>query len=205
MYFTVSFYANTRRFLCLVLVFLAITGFVLTAWSSLALPVLAASRTAFLSASASTHTDHAATSQLPRQSHSNTGATHTRTTLSSSSVNELGLLPFYTYIQQRLTAHQTLSINVANGNLVIASNDLHLAGTGLGLSVSSYYNLQASTSTLCYLNTPWRVDLPDVFLRASQQLRDALWPERLHRHLQQEQRWQLRRCSRPGSHPGQTR
>src|SRR5712691_12543781 len=114
MYFNPSFCANARRFLCLVLVFLAVTGFVLTAWSSQAAPVLAASRAAPPAASTSTHTDHAAPSQLPRPSQSHTGAIPALTHLASSSVNELGLLPFYTYVQQRLTDHETLSINVAN-------------------------------------------------------------------------------------------
>src|SRR5712691_1744954 len=140
MYFTPSFCANARRFLCLVLVFLAVTSFVLTAWSSQAAPVLAASRAAPPAASTSTHSDHAAAAQLPQQSRHALRATHVFTPLSGSSVNELGLLPFYTYIQQRLNDHLTLSVNVANGNLVIQSDDLTIQGTGLTLSIQSVYN-----------------------------------------------------------------
>ena len=77
----------------------------------------------------------------------------------------MGLLPFYTYISHQLTGHIGLSINVANGNLVVQSNDLHISGTGLDFSVASYYNSLAPTSGLCYLNTPWSVDPLDVFLR----------------------------------------
>ncbi len=146
-----------------VLITLLLTGFVLGAWSGI------------------TPTAHAAThaATTPKHAHQTTGVqqqpavasqpgTPRHPTLrpdTSSSVNQLGILPFYTYISQRLTGHIGLSINVANGNLVVQSNDLHISGTGLNLDVASYYNSLAGTSTLCYLNTPWSVDLPNVFLR----------------------------------------
>jgi hypothetical protein len=33
-----------------------------------------------------------------------------------------------------------LAVNVANGNLIYRANDLHIAGVGLDLGVSSAYN-----------------------------------------------------------------
>jgi hypothetical protein len=33
-----------------------------------------------------------------------------------------------------------LAVNVANGNLIYRANDLHIAGVGLDLGVSSVYN-----------------------------------------------------------------
>ncbi len=67
----------------------------------------------------------------------------------SSSVNQLGILPFYTYISLRLTDHLSLHVNVASGNLVIESDDLAIQGTGLNLSVQSVYNSLASDSLTC--------------------------------------------------------
>jgi hypothetical protein len=70
----------------------------------------------------------------------------------SSSVNQLGLLPFYTYITERLTDHASLSVNVANGNLVVDSHDLSIAGTGLPLTLDSYLNSQG---TVGWQPSPW--------------------------------------------------
>ena len=66
--------------------------------------------------------------------------------MGTGAVNGLGILPFYTYISQRLTDHTSLSVNVANGNLVIDSHNLSIAGTGLPLSLDTFYNSQASPS-----------------------------------------------------------
>ena len=64
--------------------------------------------------------------------------------MGTGAVNGLGILPFYTYVSQRLTDHTSLSVNVANGNLVIDSHNLSIAGTGLPLSLDTFYNSQAS-------------------------------------------------------------
>jgi RHS repeat-associated protein len=41
---------------------------------------------------------------------------------------------------QQLTDRSGLSVNVANGNLVVTGNDLQIQGTGLSLSVERFYN-----------------------------------------------------------------
>jgi len=124
-----------------VFITLLLTGFVLGAWSGITPIAHAAS--------------HVATT--PRHAHQTTGVqqqpavasqpgTPRRPTFrpdTSSSVNQLGILPFYTYITERLTNHASLSIDVANGNLVIDSHDLSIPGTGLPLTLDTFYNSQA--------------------------------------------------------------
>jgi RHS repeat-associated protein len=51
-----------------------------------------------------------------------------------------GRLGSYTFDSQRLTDRASLSVNVANGNLLLASDDLHVAGTGLDLDLTHYHN-----------------------------------------------------------------
>jgi RHS repeat-associated protein len=46
----------------------------------------------------------------------------------------------YTFDTQQLTDRATLSVNVANGNLLLANDDLHVAGTGLDLDLTHYHN-----------------------------------------------------------------
>jgi hypothetical protein len=134
------------------LITLLLTGFVLGCWSAITPVAHAASH----AATTARHTQHSAGGQQQPAVASQPGTPRhpTFSPDTSSSVNQLGLLPFYTYISQPLTGHIGLSINVANGNLVVQSTDLHISGTGLALDVASYYNSLASTSTLCYLNTP---------------------------------------------------
>jgi len=134
------------------LITLLLTGFVLGAWSGIT-PV----------AHAATHTAAA-----PKHAHQSTGVQQQPAVASqpgtprhptfrpdtSSSVNQLGILPFYTYISQRLTNHASLSINVANGNLVIDSHDLSIPGTGLPLTLDTFYNSQAPSGAT-WLLSPW--------------------------------------------------
>src|SRR5680860_1075842 len=42
--------------------------------------------------------------------------------------------------QQQLSDRLDVSVNVANGNLVHAANDLQITGTGLDLGVSRFFN-----------------------------------------------------------------
>jgi RHS repeat-associated protein len=49
--------------------------------------------------------------------------------------------PSYTIVRQHLNARTDLGVNVANGNLLLHSNDLRIAGkAGYGLSYDRYYN-----------------------------------------------------------------
>ena len=52
----------------------------------------------------------------------------------------LGSDPGSTIDSTQLTDRTSLGVNVANGNLVLSNNDLHVAGTGLDLSVPRTYN-----------------------------------------------------------------
>jgi RHS repeat-associated protein len=51
-----------------------------------------------------------------------------------------GLRPFYTLESDQLSDRHTLHVNPTNGNLVLEASDLQIAGTGLDLSVSRFYN-----------------------------------------------------------------
>jgi RHS repeat-associated protein len=51
-----------------------------------------------------------------------------------------GLRPFYTLESDQLSDRHQLHVNPTNGNLVVEASDLQIAGTGLDLDVSRYYN-----------------------------------------------------------------
>ncbi|HEU6446659.1 MAG TPA: DNRLRE domain-containing protein [Gaiellaceae bacterium] len=51
-----------------------------------------------------------------------------------------GTRPFYTLESEQLNDRHALHVNPTNGNLVLEANDLQIAGTGLDLGVSRYYN-----------------------------------------------------------------
>jgi YD repeat-containing protein len=121
------------------LVTLLLTGFVLGCWSSIT-PIAHAATHA---AATPKHAHHATGSQ-PQPAVTPQPGKHRRhpATVGTGAVNGLGILPFYTYVNQRLTDHTTLSVNVANGNLVIDSHNLSIAGTGLPLSLDTFYNSQ---------------------------------------------------------------
>ena len=111
-----------------VLITLLLTGFVLGCWSSITPVAHAASH-----AAATPKHAHHATSSQPQAAVTPQPGKHQRhpATVGTGAVNGLGILPFYTYVSQRLTDHTGLSVNVANGNLVIDSHNLSIAGTGL--------------------------------------------------------------------------
>jgi hypothetical protein len=53
----------------------------------------------------------------------------------------IGDYPGSHYNSQSLTDRTTLGVNVASGNMMLANNDIHLAGTnGLDLNIGRYYN-----------------------------------------------------------------
>jgi RHS repeat-associated protein len=56
----------------------------------------------------------------------------------------LGVQPYWKYEQQQLSDRTQLGVNVANGNLVLHSSDLHIHGLGLDLAVDRYFNDQAT-------------------------------------------------------------
>ena len=51
-----------------------------------------------------------------------------------------GQIDSYTFESQELTDTSRLDVNVANGNLVLASHDLHVPGTGLDLDLTRFHN-----------------------------------------------------------------
>jgi RHS repeat-associated protein len=60
----------------------------------------------------------------------------------------MGVYPGSRYDNQRLTDRSTLGVNVANGDLMVSNNDLHIAGTdGLDLNVGRYYNNLSTNQT----------------------------------------------------------
>src|SRR5260370_27940113 len=122
-----------------VFIALLLTGFVLGAWSSIT-PIAPAATHA---ATAPKHAAHHTGSQ-PQAAVTPQPGKHQRhpATVGTGAVNGLGILPFYTYISQRLTDHTSLSVNVANGNLVIDSHNFSIAATGPPLPPDPYSNSQ---------------------------------------------------------------
>jgi RHS repeat-associated protein len=56
----------------------------------------------------------------------------------------IGQLAKYTFDTQRLTDRSSLGVNVANGNLLLSSDDLNVKGTGLDLQLTRYHNSMAT-------------------------------------------------------------
>lgn len=52
----------------------------------------------------------------------------------------LGEQPWLTLDGRALTDSMSLKVNVANGNLAVAASDMHLAGTGLDLTIGRWFN-----------------------------------------------------------------
>ncbi len=136
------------------LITLLLTGFVLGAWSAITPVAHAASH-----AAATTKHAHHATGSTPQPAITPQPGKHRLhpATVGTGAVNGLGILPFYTYISQRLTDHTSISVNVANGNLVVDSHNLSIAGTGLPLSIDTYYNAQmvAGSHSGVWKLSPW--------------------------------------------------
>jgi RHS repeat-associated protein len=70
-----------------------------------------------------------------------------------------GRLGSYTFDSQRLTDRSTLSVNVANGNLLLASDDLRVSGTGLDLDLTRYHNSLATGFGLQGVGIPGTMSL----------------------------------------------
>ncbi|MGH2597261.1 MAG: DNRLRE domain-containing protein [Actinomycetota bacterium] len=58
----------------------------------------------------------------------------------------LGEQPYQPMWSHGLTGRMGMSVDVADGNLILHANDLNIAGTGLGLSLDRYYNSEAEGS-----------------------------------------------------------
>jgi len=71
-----------------------------------------------------------------------------------------GLQPWYKFESHQLNDRMNLSLNVANGNLVIRATDLAIKGTGINLSVDRYYNsLADNVSGGWHIGNGWNVSL----------------------------------------------
>ncbi len=71
---------------------------------------------------------------------------------SSAPYNGLGQLPFYTFVKHPITStsctcgKKELLVNVANGNLLVHTVEMHIQGTGVNLDIESYYNSLAGNT-----------------------------------------------------------
>lgn len=66
------------------------------------------------------------------------------TSLGANNGNGLGETRFFTYDALSLDDHAQLKVNVANGNLVLHLDLLHIKGTLLDEDVAAFYNIQGS-------------------------------------------------------------
>src|SRR5579884_478871 len=135
---------------------LMLCTFVIGSWSTL-VPVASAASFASQIAAA------AVKSMPPRRVQPRASSIAACPTLSSTpkisgSVNGFGDLGFYKFYKQTLNDRTTLKVNVANGNLVLESNDFHIHGTGIDLDLTATFNglPNAPTSTL---GTKWNLSV----------------------------------------------
>ncbi len=54
----------------------------------------------------------------------------------------MGDLPLYAYIDKQLSNLLDMKVNVANGNLILHTTELQIAGTGINLNLGGYYDSQ---------------------------------------------------------------
>ena len=149
----------------LILTFVLLTGSVLASWSLLVPPAAAASLKTTASAASlqvarqdqpqhnmSSTTAQQLTSSSSFLSRSATQLAAVHTVSSTAPYDGLGQLPFYTFIKHPLTSSsctcggKTLYVNVADGNLLLHSVEEQVRGTGIDLSVESFYNSLANSS-----------------------------------------------------------
>jgi YD repeat-containing protein len=67
----------------------------------------------------------------------------------------LGQEPYQPFYSQQLTDRMGISVDLADGNLVVHNQDLQIAGTGIDLSIDRYYNSQATGSI--NVGTQWEL------------------------------------------------
>ncbi len=127
----------------IVMVFLMTTTFVLGSWSTLVAQAQTTQTATTLTfpwvAAANSTANHKKPPQQPKITHA------VQKTLSTQQpFDGLGDLPFYTYITYPIDDRVEMKVNVANGNLVVQTSDLHITGTGLDENLAGYYNSQAA-------------------------------------------------------------
>jgi RHS repeat-associated protein len=75
-----------------------------------------------------------------------------------------GLQPFFTYVGTQVDDHMSVSVNVANGQLVVHNHDFGVKGVGLDLAVDRYYN--SLSDVRWHMGTGWSLSIGcDVQLR----------------------------------------
>jgi RHS repeat-associated protein len=94
--------------------------------------------------------DHSTNNVVSYASFDNTNAS-LRPYMSVNYAPRIGLRRQYTYDKREIDDRSGLAVNVANGNLVVSSSDLQIAGRGLGVDVTRTYNsLSSNDSTTGY-------------------------------------------------------
>jgi RHS repeat-associated protein len=78
----------------------------------------------------------------------------------------LGELSYQKLLPHQLTDRATLLVNAANGNVVLQTEDLNIAGTKLPLSITRYFNDQANTAGLPGYGTTLSVG-PDINIQSN--------------------------------------
>ncbi len=75
----------------------------------------------------------------------------------------LGLLPFYTFVHHPLNVcacgKKEISVNVANGNMILHSVELQVRGTGEDLSLNAYYNSLTGSNNYQEFGQNWNMSL----------------------------------------------
>ncbi|MBA2393030.1 MAG: hypothetical protein H0V70_09830, partial [Ktedonobacteraceae bacterium] len=149
----------------LVLTLLLLTGSVVASWSLLVPPAAAARLQTTVPASplqpvkqdqpqrnSSSTTARQITSPATFLSKAATQRVTVSAVSSTTPYDGLGQLPFYTFVKHPLTSAsctcggKTLYVNVADGNLLLHSVEEQVRGTGIDLSVESFYNSLANFS-----------------------------------------------------------
>lgn len=92
--------------------------------------------------------------------------------------NRAGDAHYWTYFRQRLNDRMAMGVNVANGNLVVHAQDLHVAGTdGMDLSVDRYYNSNLTPNEDYGPNSGWQMGVGSGVELEAQTSGDVLFEE----------------------------
>ncbi|GCE51470.1 RHS repeat-associated protein [Thermosporothrix hazakensis] len=126
---------------------------VLADWALLTVPTASAAQQARETATHQTQSIGAPTRQAPAAPQQPTAKGPTKLPPRPAAVEKLsaaqpfdgfGDLSFYTFNTLTLNNRMELKVNVANGNLLVHTSDLHVRGTGLDATLESSYNSQAN-------------------------------------------------------------
>jgi RHS repeat-associated protein len=93
-----------------------------------------------------------------------------------------GARPYYSFDSQGLNDRMSVGVNLSSGNLHLQANDLRIAGTGLDLELSRYYDSQLQNGTvfgaltLPGLGPHWTTNVaPDVHLTPTSEAGGAIF------------------------------